>query len=139
RCCDDHLSSPGMSQSLWSGGSSRLFLGAGAVLMSAHDGAVDDRVFVVGIGREMLEDALPDSGFGPAAKAPMHVLPVAEAFRQVAPGNAGAVAIQNRLDEQAVVRRGHADMALPSRQQLLDPLPLVIAQSVAAHRSAPKA
>src|SRR4029077_8437307 len=51
----------------------------------------------------------------------------------------GAVAIQHRLDEQAVVRRGHADMSLPPRQQVLDPVPLVVAQCIAAHRSAPKA
>ena len=30
-------------------------------------------------------------------------------------------------------------MSLPPRQQVLDPVPLVVAQYVAAHRSAPKA
>src|SRR5438477_13058564 len=30
-------------------------------------------------------------------------------------GMAGAIAIQHRLEEQAVVRRGHADQALPHR------------------------
>ena len=109
------------------------------MLMGAHDGAVDHRVFVVGIGRELLEDALPDAGFGPAGEAPVHVVPVAEPLGQVAPRDAGTVAIQHRFDEQAVVRRGHADMALAARQQLLNPLPLVVAECVAAHRSASKA
>jgi hypothetical protein len=61
--------------------SSPAFFGAGAMLMGAHNGAVDHRVFIVGLGREMLKDALPDSGLCPAAEAPMHVLPIAEALR----------------------------------------------------------
>jgi hypothetical protein len=46
--------------------SSPAFFRAGAVLMRAHDGAVDHRVFVVGVGREMQKDPLPDSRPGPA-------------------------------------------------------------------------
>jgi hypothetical protein len=107
--------------------------------MRTHNGAVEHRVFVVGIGRQMLEDPLPDPGFGPPAEPPVHVFPVAETLRQIAPRDAGAIAIQDRLDEQAVVRRGHADMFLPPRQQVFDPVPLVVAQCVAAHRSASKA
>src|SRR5205085_8853637 len=101
-------------------GPRRLFFRAGAVLMGAHDGAIDHRIFVVGIGRELLEDALPDTGFGPAGEAPVHVVPVAEPLWQIAPRDAGTVAIQPRFDEPAVVRRGHADMALAARQQVLD-------------------
>ena len=106
--------------------------------MSPHDGAVDHRVFVVSFGREMLEDALPDAGFGPAAETPLGVLPPAQAFRQVAPGNTGAVTIQHRFDEQAVIGGGDPDRTFPARQQVLDPVPLVVAKSVAAHRSAPQ-
>jgi hypothetical protein len=36
------------------------FFGTGAVLVSAHDGAVDHRAFVVSVGREMLQDPLPE-------------------------------------------------------------------------------
>src|SRR3954453_17121611 len=38
------------------------------------------------------------------------------------------------LHEQPVVLRGHADMALPPRQQILDAVPLVVAKGVASHR-----
>src|SRR5436190_23469577 len=62
-----------------------VFLGAGAVLMSAHDGAVDHRVFIVGVGGEMPEHPLPHPGLGPATEPPMRVLPIAEALGQVAP------------------------------------------------------
>jgi hypothetical protein len=37
----------------------RLFLGAGTVLMGAHDGAVDHRVFIVRVGGQMLKNAFP--------------------------------------------------------------------------------
>ncbi len=66
--------------------SSRSFLGAGTVLMGPHNGAVDHRVFVVEVGGKMLKHPLPDTGFGPTAEASVDVLPVAEAFRQIAPG-----------------------------------------------------
>ena len=62
------------------------------MLMSAHDGAVDHSVFVVGVLGQKLEDPLPDARLCPAAEAAVHVLPVAEALRQIAPGNAGALA-----------------------------------------------
>jgi len=74
----------------------------------------------------MLKDALPHAGLGPAAETPMDVLPVTEALRQVAPGHAGAIAIQHGLDEQAIVRRGHPDRSIPTWQKVLDPVPLVV-------------
>jgi hypothetical protein len=95
--------------------------------MGAHNSAVDHRIFVVGGLGEMLKHTLSDTRFGPSAEAPFHVLPVAQTLRQVAPGDAGAIAIEDGLDEQAVVRGGHANRAKPAGQQVLDPVPLVIA------------
>jgi hypothetical protein len=118
--------------------SSPAFFRAGAVLMGAHDGAVNHCIFVVGVRRKKLKDLLPGSGFGPSAEALVHVLPGAEAFRQIAPGEASPVAIEHCFDKQAVVGCGHSDRTLPPRQKVLDPVPLVIAQSVAAHGSAPQ-
>jgi hypothetical protein len=67
--------------------------------MGAHDGAVDHRVLIVSVPGEMLENPLPDSGFGPAAEAPMHVLPVTEALWKVAPGATRPVTVEHSLDE----------------------------------------
>src|SRR5215211_6422586 len=72
---------------------------------------------------------------GPAAKAGVDLLPGAEPLRQVAPGNAGTVAIEHGLHEQAVVLGGHAHMPGATGQQVPDPLPLIVAQGVAAHRA----
>jgi len=69
----------------------------------------------------------------------VHLLPVAEALRQVAPREAGAVAEEHRLDEQPVVLGRDPDMAISAGQQVLDPLPLIIAQGMAAHGSVPSA
>jgi hypothetical protein len=46
--------------------------------MGAHDGAVDHRVFIVGVGRKMLEDTLPHAGGGPTAMTCVHILPGTE-------------------------------------------------------------
>jgi hypothetical protein len=73
--------------------------------MGAHNGAVDQRVFIVGVSRKMLENPSPDSVFRPAAEASMDNFPVAEAYRQVAPGIPSAVPVGRRLDKQTVVRR----------------------------------
>ena len=40
------------------------------------------------------------------------------------------------LDKQPVVAGGYGDRALATRQQVLDPFPLVVPQGIAAHRSA---
>jgi hypothetical protein len=108
------------------------FLGSGTVLMGAHDGRIDHRVFVVGVLCQMLEDTFPDTGLGPTGKARMNRLPVSKALQQVPPGHAGPVSIQNRLNKQSIVLGGHSTCPAP-RQQTLDPLPFVVVQSIAPH------
>jgi hypothetical protein len=113
-----------------------VFLGARAVVMGTYDRAVDHCTFVVGIGGEVLEYPRPHARLGPAAETTVDIDRVAEALRQVTPGNAGPVAGKHRFDEQAVVGGGHPDRAASPRQKVLNPFPLVVTQSVAAHRSA---
>jgi hypothetical protein len=66
----------------------------------------------------------------------MDVLAVAKALRQVAPGDAGALAVEDRVNEQAVVRGSHADRARSAGQQILDPVPRIVTKGMSAHRSA---
>jgi hypothetical protein len=91
------------------------FLGAGTVLVCAHNGAVDHGVFIVGIGRQNLEHLLPHAARGPAGKPRMNLDRIAEAFRQVSPRNAGAIAVKHRLDKQPVVLAGYPDMPFTPR------------------------
>src|SRR6195952_565528 len=115
----------------------QLFLGAGAMLMSAHDGAVDHRIFVVSLSGEVLEHAFPNAGDGPAAEASLHLDPIPETLRQVTPRDPGPVAVKDSLDKQPIVPRRHTNRPLTARQEVSDPLPLIVTQPVASHRSAP--
>ena len=100
------------------------------MLMGPHDGAIDHRVFVVGVRAQAR--ARTDAALGPLTEPGMHRLPRAEPLRQVAPRDAGAVAEQHCLDEQPIVLRRHTDVALTAGQKILDPIPLVVAQAIAS-------
>jgi hypothetical protein len=58
---------------------------------------------------------------------------VAKTFRQVSPGHAGAITIENCFYKQPIVPGRCADVTLTSRQNILDPLPLIVAKGVTAH------
>jgi len=106
------------------------------VLVGPHNGAVDHGVFVVGVGGQVLKHPLPDRLLGPAAEAPVGVLPIAEALRQVTPRSSGAVSVENRFDESAIISGGYTDISGFSGKQVLDSLPLVIAKCLSVHGSA---
>lgn len=72
--------------------------------MGAHERAVDHQIPVISIGCQRLEDMFPDAGMAPTAEAFMERLPLAIAFRQIAPMCAGAQNLQAAIDKQAVVR-----------------------------------
>jgi hypothetical protein len=56
----------------------------------------------------------------------MHALPIAKARRQITPRNAGSEPVQNGFNEQPVIRRRASDMAFATRQNILDPIPLIV-------------
>jgi len=85
----------------------------------------------------VLEHALPHAGLGPAAEAPLHLDPTAEALGQIAPRDAGAEAVEHRLNEQPVVPGGHAHVTLTSRQQAPNAVPLVVTKAMASHQAGP--
>jgi hypothetical protein len=69
------------------------------MLVGAHNGAVDHRVFVVGVRDEMLKYPLPNTALGPTAEPQVDLGSVAEPLGQIAPRHPGTIAIQHRLDE----------------------------------------
>ena len=113
------------------------FLGARAMLMSAHDGGVDHHVLVVVVVGQELENPLENAALGPSVEALVDDLPVAEALGQIAPRDTGSKPEKNSFDEQPIVRRSAAHMAFAARQNVFDPIPLVVAQGISSHRSAP--
>ncbi|AOS04063.1 hypothetical protein DXO170_15525 [Xanthomonas oryzae pv. oryzae] len=55
---------------------------------------------------------------------------VAKAFGQVAPGDTGAIAVEDSLDKQPVVLGGHADMTSSAEKQIADAIPLIVSKGV---------
>src|SRR6266852_2914022 len=109
------------------------------MLVRPDDGGVDHRVFVIRIIGQGLEKTLPNPARSPARKALVGVLPVAEALRQISPRRARTEFPDHRLDKQAVSKlAAAANRAGATGQQTLNPRKLVVAQSVALHRKAPK-
>lgn len=102
--------------------------------MGAHAGRVDGHELGIGIERQSAENACKHATFAPSPEAPVGRFPVAVACRQVAPGDAGPVPIDDRIDEQAVVRRCATDVTFAARQEVLDLGPLVVAQGVESEK-----
>ena len=105
--------------------------------MGAHNGGVDHHVFVVMIARQQRENAVKNSALRPPAEALVDDLPIAETLWKIPPRDAGSKSIQNRFNEQSVVGRRAPHMAFAAGKKILDPIPLVVAQSITSHRSAP--
>lgn len=72
-----------------------LFARPSAMLMGAHDGGIDHRVFVVRILGQMLEDPLPHATSGPAAKPRVDHTEVRKPLRKVAPRYPRTISIQH--------------------------------------------
>ena len=94
--------------------------------MSAHDGGVNHHVLIVVIAGQKPENPLENAALGPSVEALIDDLPVAKALGQIAPGDAGAKSEQNGFNEQPIVRRRAANMALAPRQNILDRIPLIL-------------
>jgi hypothetical protein len=98
--------------------------------------SIDHYVFVVGIACQQLENALENAALRPSANALVHTLPVAKTRGQITSEDPCSISVKNRVDEQPIVCGIAANMAFTAGQKILDPLPLVVSQSKALHRSA---
>lgn len=96
--------------------------------MSLDDRAVNEHVFEVELVRQRVENTLEDAGEGPAAEALEDVVPVAEAFRQVAPGRSRPDPPEDSFEKPPVVRRGDAGIGRLSGQHVFNPCPHGVGQ-----------
>jgi hypothetical protein len=99
-------------------GSRRLFLSAGAVLVRAHGRRVEHHELVVGVTSECFENPRKHAAFAPSAVAPVRCLPAPVPLRQIAPGDARAVTIDDGIDEQSVVGSRAADVTVAAGQEV---------------------
>jgi hypothetical protein len=67
--------------------------------MSAHDGTVDHRVFIVGVSRQAGKNPLPDATFCPTGMPFVNIQRVTKAFRQIPLRNASTVTIQHGINK----------------------------------------
>src|ERR1700720_874291 len=112
------------------------FSSASTVLVSAHDRGVDHHVFVVGVARQQLENAIENAALRPSVKALVYDVPVAKTRGQITPRDSRSISVKNRINEQPVVCCIAAHMTFSPGQKIFDPLPLVVSQSKALHGSA---
>ena len=87
-----------------------------------------------GLGQS-LENLLPDAPLAPAVEPTPDAVPIAEAFGEIPPGNAGLQDIEHRVDERAVVGGRSWRIGFSSGQQRFDPVPLLVGElmSSASH------
>lgn len=91
--------------------------------MSSHNRAVNHRVFIVGLGRQVLEKILPDAFLGPPAEAHVNHFPGIKTFRQIVLRDPRTIAIKDGLHKQPIVPGGHTDRVFSTLQQGFNPLP----------------
>lgn len=102
------------------------------MLVGPHNRAVDLGILVICLGSQHFKDPLPDTTLAPAHVASMNHPKVAKAFGQIAPGNACAITLEHCLDKEAIILGSHSDGSYSAREQMLNPLPLIITESVAS-------
>src|SRR6266404_3582289 len=79
------------------------------------------------IACQQLENTVENPALRPSAETLMDRFPVAETLGQIPPGTSSPKAIENRFDEQSIIFGGAAHVSFTPRQNVLDPLPLVVA------------
>lgn len=62
----------------------------------------------------------------------MHHTEITKALGQVAPRDAGALTVEHRIDKQPVVSRSGSGLSDLAGQQILDALPMRIAQGISS-------
>ena len=102
--------------------------------MGADDGSVDDRslFILVGFDRERGEQEFPDAFFRPAAKPVVDALLRAEALGKVSPWDAGSSAVDDGVDEPAVINF-RLRTGLSRRHHGLNSRPLLVGQFMPSH------
>ena len=96
------------------------------MLVSTHNSGVDHHVLIVMIARQQSENAPENPALGPSVETLVDDFPIAKTLREITPRNAGSISVENRFNEQPVIRRRTTNMAFAAGQKILDPVPLVV-------------
>src|SRR6516164_540307 len=99
------------------------------MLVSAHDGGVNHHVLVVVIAGQEPENPLENAALGPSVEARIDDLPLAKALGRSRHGTPA-----RNLKRTASTNRR---LSAAARQNVFDPIPLVVAQGIASHSVSP--
>jgi hypothetical protein len=103
------------------------------MLMHTDDRTVEKNFFKICVFGQLGKDPLPDLAAFPPCKPLVDAVPQTELFRQVAPGRSRPCHPQDGVDEQTIVGGGPSAVAWFAREQVLNPIPLIVTQVQAGH------
>ena len=106
------------------------------MLVRSNDSGIEHHVLIIVVGGQVFEYAFENPALAPTPKSLVYVPPVAETTGKIAPRYAGAIAIKHRLNEQTIVAGRYTNMPFAPRKKVLDPMPLIVAQSITMHKPA---
>ena len=98
--------------------------------MGADNRGIDHGVFVVRLVGEVLENLLPPPAFAPSHMPRIDHPKIAKARWQVPSEHPRPVPVQHDFPNQPVILRRATRVALPARQEVLNPFPLLIPQRI---------
>lgn len=104
--------------------------------VSANDRGIEHHPFQVRV-LQRVKDSLPDALLGPATEPLKDAVPLTESFRQVAPRRSRPHDPQHGVEEQPIVLATATCITRFSRQQVLQPLPLLVRQLKPPHDNPP--
>ncbi len=104
--------------------------------MSSDDRRVDHQPLQIEV-LQGFEDSLPYALLGPAIEPLEHAVPRAKSLGQIPPRSTRPHDPQHRIEEQPAVHSRPSRIAFLSRQQPLDPHPLLVRQLKSPHRHPP--
>jgi hypothetical protein len=98
------------------------------MLVRPHNGGIDDQVFEVRMFAQLGEKPLPNAFLCPSPETFEHAVPLAELFRQIAPGRSGPDQPQDGIHEQPIVRAVPAFVAFLAWNKWFNPPPFSVRQ-----------
>lgn len=101
--------------------------------MGANDGAIDERLFKIGILRQEREDSMPDTVSRPSGESLVDAVPRAELGGKITPGTARPGNPQHGLNKFSIIGRRTSRIAGLAWQKSGDTLELIIAQTQTDH------
>src|SRR5215831_592629 len=104
------------------------------MLVGANDSRIEHQAFQIRVFPN-LQQPRPDPALAPSIEPLEHRVPLAKTLGKIAPRNPGPCDPKHGVDKEAIVGRGPAGIAVFTRQQILDSIPLFVRYLMSSHGS----